>query len=85
MPRRRSATSKEVADIIVSTAALEERVGNLIDEFQRERDGAAQHRRDLREVIGALSGSVQELTRQMLEAKPLWKDYEERRAEARAG
>ena len=74
---------KTNGDLIAAMATLEERVSNLVDEFQNERDGAAQHRRDLRDVIGALSGSVRELTSTVSELKPLVYDYRERRDKAR--
>jgi chromosome segregation ATPase len=59
---------------------LKEQLKSDRSETRRERENASQHRKDLREVIGALSGAVQELTRQVAEAKPLWTDYQARRA-----
>lgn len=64
-------------------AALKEELARDRAEGEAENERASQHRKDLREVIGALSGAVKELTRQVTEASPLWKDYQEKRAEAR--
>jgi len=77
------ADNSEISGLIAASAALEERVGNMVDEFQREREGAAQHRRDLRLVIEALSASVRGLTATVSEIKPLVDDWRETRAEWR--
>jgi len=74
------ADNSEISGLIAASAALEERVGNMVDEFQREREGAAQHRRDLRLVIEALSASVRGLTATVSEIKPLVDDWRETRA-----
>lgn len=72
----------DTTGLIVSLAALEERLQNLIDSFERERDGAQSHRRELREVIAALSESVRNLNATVKRIEPVVNDYQERRAEA---
>lgn len=52
---------------------------NIRREFERERDGASDHRQALRETIAALSEAVRTLTIQMAEILPLAHDYRETR------
>jgi hypothetical protein len=86
MPRRaRPATSAEDFERELERwrGGIEERLDRLIDVVEKEQEGAARHRRDLREVIGALSQSVQLLTAEMRDVKPVVEDYREKRAEGR--
>lgn len=75
------ARAKSTTDIIAALATLEERLQNLMDSFERERDGAQLHRRELREVVAALSESVRGLNRTVQQIEPIVRDYQERRAE----
>lgn len=81
--------SRTTTNLVAAMAALQERVSNLINEFEREREGAAAHRRELREVVTALSESVRsvstsvkELSNAVTEMRPVVEDYSTRRAEA---
>ena len=57
-------------------------MSNFIDAFESERNSAREHRRDLRDVVTALSGSVRELSHTVAEIKPLVEDYRTKRDEA---
>lgn len=63
--------------------ALKDELAHDRDERRHEEAGARQHRKDLRDVIGALTGAVKTLSDKVTEAEPLWSDYQEKRAEAR--
>lgn len=57
-------------DVVKTLAKLEATLEIFIDEFKREREYAGNHRKDLRDVIGALSAAVQNLTAQVAEMRP---------------
>ncbi len=83
MAKSRAASAKDVSDLAVAVARLDERVKELATQFTRERDGASEHRRGLRDVISAQSSSMQALAKEVGEMKPLVSDFREKRAEAR--
>ena len=79
-----------INSLIVSNCALatqlaiiETTLEHFIEEFKREREGAGAYRRDLRDVIGALSGAVKTLSERVDEMRPDVADYRATRAEAR--
>lgn len=73
-------TNADLARVLGSIQANQE---NLRREFERERDGASDHRRALRDTIAAMSEAVRTLTAQMAEILPLVSDYRETRDQAR--
>ena len=73
----------ELHELSMAIGGLTADVRNLTRSLEEERQGAAAHRRDLREVIGALSQSVRTLATEVADMKPDVADYRERRAEAR--
>ena len=89
MPTKTRRALRSTTNLVAAMAALQERVSNLINEFEREREGAAAHRRELREVVSALaesvrsvSTSVKVLSNAVTEMRPVVEDYSNRRAEA---
>jgi hypothetical protein len=77
MPRPRRNTAAEWR------GRIEERLDNLIDAFQQERDRAETQRTAVLEGMNVLSTGVRELTNEVQAMKPAVADYKETRAEAR--
>lgn len=70
------------SDLAHTLGVIQANQENLRREFERERDGASDHRRGLRETIAALSEAVRTLTAQMNDVFPLSTDYRTRRDQA---
>lgn len=67
------------SELLTELAKLGERVNIFTEEFKRERDGSQEHRRGLRETIGALSEAIRTLTAKVELIEPLVFDYRENR------
>lgn len=73
----------ELHELSRAIGSLEANVRTLAEELKEEREGAAEHRRDLREVISSLSQSVRTLADQVHEIRPIVLQYREQRDEAK--
>lgn len=66
-----------------ATSAIATKLDIFVDEFKKEREDASTHRKDLREVVGALSEAVRTQTAAISEIRPIVAEYQNTRAEAR--
>lgn len=79
----RAVNADRTDDFARTLGAIERELQIFTKEFQRERDGAADHRKALRETITALSEAVRALTKEVADMKPLVQEYREARDQAK--
>lgn len=73
----------QLDEISAAIGGLQAEARSVSTSLREERENAAKHRRDLRDVIASLSQSVRTLAVEVGEMKPEWDDYRTKRAEAR--
>lgn len=84
MPERSdSQAHSNAVDNARAMATIAAKLDIFVEEFKSDRTSSALHRKDLREVIGALSEGMRVLTAQVAEIAPVMRDYQNTRAEAR--